>query len=490
MNRSIFGGLAALTALTACNSNSSQKQQVETSRPKPNIVYILADDLGYGDLGCYGQQKIKTPNIDKLAQQGMLFTQHYAGTSVCAPSRSSLLTGQDTGHTPIRGNMHVGQEGQAPLPANSFTMAEMLKQEGYTTGAFGKWGLGFITTSGDPNAQGFDEFYGYNSQTLAHNYFPDHLWHNHDKVVLPDNTGDKNVDYSADMIHEHALKFVEDNKDHPFFLYYASTIPHAELLLPEKYMKDFEGKFLPEHPYKGTELGDKRYRIGGYGSQAQPHAAFAAMVTHLDEQVGELMAKLKELGLDKNTLVIFSSDNGPHLEGGADPDYFDSNGPLKGYKRDLYEGGIREPMIAYWPGKIKAGSATDHISAFWDVMPTLAELTGAKIPENDTIQGISFLPAMLGEPGQKEHDYMYWEFHELEGRQAIRKGNWKYVSYNVLDPEKRTVELYDLSTDLGEENNVADLHPDIVEEMQELVKKSRVPSKMFPFVPKTEKVAQ
>lgn len=484
MNRSLYGGLAALSALTACNS--PKKQNVETT--KPNIVYILADDLGYGDLDCYGQLKIKTPNIDKLALQGMLFTQHYAGTAVCAPSRSSLLTGQDTGHTPIRGNIHVGQEGQAPLPSTSYTVAEMLKNQGYTTGAFGKWGLGFITTSGDPEKQGFDEFYGYNSQTLAHNYYPDHLWDNHDKVILPKNTGAQNKQYSADMIHEHALKFVEDNRNHPFFLYYATTIPHAELLIPEKYMKNFEGKFPPETPYHGAEPGDRRFREGAYGTQPEPHAAFAAMVTHLDKQVGELMAKLKELGLDKNTLVIFTSDNGPHLEGGADPDYFDSNGPLKGYKRDLYEGGIREPMIARWPGKIKAGSKTDHISAFWDVMPTLAELTGAPALQN--IQGISFLPTLLGKPGQKEHDYLYWEFHENDGRQAVRKGNWKYVSYNVLDPDKKTVELYDLSTDIGEENNVADLHPDIVEEMQELVKESHTPSEMFPFGEKKEVATQ
>ena len=483
INRSIFGGLAAISSLVACSP--SQKQPGEST--KPNIIYILADDLGYGDLGCYDQQKIKTPNIDKLAAQGMLFTQHYAGTAVCAPSRSSLLTGQDTGHTPIRGNMHVDPEGQAPLPASSFTIAKMLQQAGYTTGGFGKWGLGFITSEGDPNKQGFDEFYGYNSQTLAHNYYPGHLWDNHDKIVLTGNTGDQYKQYSADMIQKRVLKFVEDNKDHPFFIYYATTIPHAELVVPEDKMADFQGKFPPEHPYEGAEPGDKKFRLGAYGSQPEPHAAFAAMVTLLDQQVGELMAKLKELDLDKNTLVVFSSDNGPHLEGGADPDYFDSNGPLKGYKRDLYEGGIREPMIAWWPGEIKEGSRTDLISAFWDVMPTFADLVGAPTP--DSIQGISFLPTLLGKEGQKEHDHMYWEFHEYDGRQAIRKGNWKYVSYNVLDPEKKTVELYDLSTDIGEENNVANLHPDIVEEMQNILKDARTPSELFPFGEQKEAVA-
>ena len=476
MNRSIYGGLAAISFFSACTPSQKQKKEEPS---KPNIVYILADDLGYGDLSCYGQQKFKTPNIDKLARQGMLFTQHYAGCAVCAPSRSSLMTGQDTGHTPIRGNKKMKPEGQVPLPGSSYTLAELLKSQGYATGAFGKWGLGFITTEGDPNQQGFDQFYGYNSQTLAHNYYPGHLWDNHEKVVLTGNTGDKNEQYAGDLIQERVLRFVEDNKAQLFFLYYATTIPHAELLLPDEKLAEFHGKFPPEHPYKGTELGDERFRVGGYGSQPEPHAAFAAMVSLLDQQVGELMDKLKELGLDKNTLVIFTSDNGPHLEGGADPDYFDSNGPLKGYKRDLYEGGIREPMIACWPGKISEGSQTDHISAFWDVLPTCAELVGAEIPQD--IQGISFLPTLLQEGIQQEHDHLYWEFHELGGRQAIRKGNWKFVSYQVLDPAKRTVELYDLSTDIGEENNVADLHPDIVEEMQTILKDARIPSEMFPF---------
>ena len=378
-----------------------------TAQQKPNIVYILADDLGYGDLSCYGQKRFQTPNIDKLASQGMLFTQHYAGCTVCAPSRSSLMTGLTSGHTPIRGNKSVTPEGQYPIAAETFTMAEMLKETGYVTGAFGKWGLGSSGSEGDPNNQGFDEFYGYNCQSLAHNYYPGHLWDNQMKVILEGNSGDKFGEYAPEMIQQRALQFIEKNKDKPFFLFYPNTIPHAELLLPEENLKEFRGKFLPEKVFKGAEPGSQNFRNGPYGTQSESHAAFAAMVTLLDQQVGEVVAKLKELGLEKNTIIIFTSDNGPHLEGGADPDYFDSNGPLKGYKRDLYEGGIRVPMIACWPDKIAAGSKSDHVSAFWDVMPTVAELAGVKSPQK--IDGISFLPTLLGKSGQKVHKSMYWE---------------------------------------------------------------------------------
>jgi arylsulfatase A len=467
----LFG--TVLTLISGC-----QTKEVKQQSPI-NVVYILADDLGYGDLSCYGQQIFKTPNIDKLASEGMLFTQHYAGCTVCAPSRSSLLTGQDTGHTPVRGNKEWEPEGQWPLPEQAFTLAEMFKKAGYATGAFGKWGLGFVENEGDPNKQGFDVFYGFNCQKLAHNYYPDHLWDNHEKVVLEGNSGDQNNQYAPELIHEKALQFIETNKNKPFFLFYPSIIPHAELLLPEKYMAGFRGKYSPEKVYEGVRFGDANYRIGGYGYQAESHAAFAAMVTLLDRQVGELMGKLKELGIDKNTLVVFSSDNGPHVEGGADPDYFDSNGPLKGYKRDLYEGGIRVPMIARWPEKIEAGSRSEHISAFWDVFPTCAELIGVEVPQN--VQGISFLPSLIGQEEQKKHDYLYWEFHELGGRQAIRKDNWKFVSYHVFDPAKQTYELYDLSTDPGEENDVGKLHPEILNEMQKILGRARIPSETFPF---------
>jgi len=470
--------LLLLTFAIIFTSCQNQQKKV-TEQQKPNIVYILADDLGIGDLSCYGQEKFRTPNIDKMAAEGMLFTQHYAGCTVCAPSRSSLMTGQTTGHTFIRGNKEWQPEGQYPLEASAVTVAEILKEAGYTTGGFGKWGLGFVGTEGDPNKQGFDEFYGYNCQRMSHNYFPGHLWDNDKKVILKGNTEDKFVEYAPELIHKRALQFIEKNKDKPFFLYYPNTIPHAELLLPEENMQKFRGKFLPEKKYKGAEFGDRRFREGAYGTQPESHAAFAAMVTLLDKQVGEVLAKLKELGLDKNTLVIFTSDNGPHKEGGADPDYFNSNGIYKGYKRDLYEGGIREPMIVWWPGKVKAGTTNNHISAFWDMMPTFAELAGAKVPDN--IDGVSMLPTILGEKGQQQHNYLYWEFHERGGRKALRKGDWKLVNYNVNKPEKATVELYNLIADPGEENNIAEQHPEIVKELTGLMNSARTTSEVFPF---------
>jgi arylsulfatase A-like enzyme len=469
----------SLTLLLLFSFSCKTQPKQEELQTKPNIIYILADDLGYGDLSVYGQTHFQTPNLDKMAAEGMLFTQHYAGTTVCAPSRSSLMTGLHTGHTPIRGNKSWEPEGQWPIADSTFTIAEMLKQAGYTTGAFGKWGLGYIDTEGDPNKQGIDEFFGYNCQSLAHNYYPGHLWDNREKVILEENSGDKFEVYAPELIHKRALQFIEKNKDKPFFLFYPNVIPHAELLLPEENLAEFRGKFLPEKEYKGAEPGDKNFREGPYGTQPESHAAFAAMVTLLDKQVGEVLAKLKELGLDKNTIVMFTSDNGPHLEGGADPDYFDSNGKLKGYKRDLYEGGIREPMIAWWPGKIEAGSTDDHISAFWDVMPTVAELAGIEAPKN--IDGISFLPSLLKKEGQKQHDYLYWEFHEKGGRKALRKGDWKLVQYDVFDSEKTSTELYNLINDIGEENNVADENPEIVSELVELMNSARTESVDFPF---------
>ncbi len=464
--------LCSFGILPSCHSQSPPTQ-------KPNIIYILADDLGYGDLSCYGQKHFQTPNIDRMARDGMRFTQHYAGCTVCAPSRSSLMTGLTSGHTPVRGNLEVTEEGQWPLPANTLTIPKLLKEAGYVTGAFGKWGLGFPGSEGDPNKQGFDEFYGFNCQRMAHNYYPDHLWDNQKIEILEGNSGDKSEQYAPELIHRRVLQFMEKNKDKPFFLYYPTTIPHAELKVPKEYLEKFRGKFLPENKFAGTDFGGKNFRKGPYGTQPETHAAFAAMVTLLDEKVGEIFSKLKELGLDKNTMVVFSSDNGPHKEGGADPDYFDSNGPLKGYKRDLYEGGIREPMIVWWPEKIKKGSTSDHISAFWDVMPTLAEIAGAKSPGNT--DGISFLPALLGQAGQKTHESLYWEFHELDGRQAVRKGNWKLVRYQVLIPARITTELYDLSTDLGEENNVVNQHPEVVTELLKVMAQSRIPSEAFQF---------
>lgn len=461
--------------MTGCNEQPAP-QTGRNSQP-PNIIYILADDLGYGDVGFNGQTKFSTPHIDRLAREGLVFTQHYSGNTVCAPSRSCLMTGLHTGHTPVRGNKEVQPEGQYPLPAETRTVAKMLQEQGYVTGAFGKWGLGFPGSSGDPVNQGFDRFFGYNCQRLGHNYYPYHLWDNQEKVELTNNLGQQTGTYAPELIHEQTLAFLEENKEKPFFLFVPSIIPHAELVAPEAYMEKFRGKFSPETPYEGVDEGEK-YRLGPYGSQEEPHAAFVAMVTLLDDQVGEIVTKVKELGLAENTLIIFTSDNGPHREGGADPDYFDSNGPLKGYKRDLYEGGIRVPTVAYWPGTVKPGQ-TDHISAFWDFLPTVAELIGA--PDPAGIDGLSYLPTLTGEGTQAQHDYLYWEFHERGGRVAIRKGKWKGVRYEVLKDPDSPLELYDLSQDIGEENNVAAQHPEIVAELDSLLRQARTPSEAFAF---------
>lgn len=386
-----------------CNGHQKNKP----NESKPNIIYILADDLGYGDISCNGQEKFITPNINKLAKEGMLFTQHYSGAPACAPSRSALLTGLHTGHTFIRGNKGVEPEGELPIPDKTFTLAELFKQKGYSTGVFGKWGLGFPGSEGDPLNQGFDTFYGYNSKGLAHNYYREHLWDNKNKVLFPENEGQKNGQYAPNLIHQKAIEYIEKHQKEPFFMYYASVLPHAELLAPQHYMDKFAGKFTPEKVYKAKD-NPKEFKKGEYGSQPQSHADFAAMVKLLDDQVGEIVAKIKKLGLEKNALIIFTSDNGPHKEGGADPDYFNSNGSFRCYKRDLYEGGIRVPMIAKWKGKITKGSKTDNIYSFWDVMPTIAELTGSKISK--TIDSVSFLPTLLTKGKQNQHDYLYRDF--------------------------------------------------------------------------------
>lgn len=457
------------------------------AQEKPNIIYILADDLGYGDLSCYGQKHFETPNIDRLAAEGMKFTNHYSGATVCAPSRSALMTGLHTGHTFVRGNKEVQPEGQWPLPAKAFTLPEMFKSAGYVTGAFGKWGLGYPGSEGAPHNQGVDVFYGYNCQRLAHNYYPEYLWDNQKKVMLRGNTGAAKGDYAPQFIHEKALQFLEENRDTTFFLFYPMVIPHAELIAPEKYMAMYRGKFMPEKRYYGVDAGEENFRQGPYGSQPESHAAFVAMIHLLDEQVGDVMDKVSELGLDKNTLIIFTSDNGPHVEGGADPDYFDSNGVLKGYKRDLYEGGIRVPMIARWTSHIEAGSTSDHVSAFWDVMPTMAEALKLKRSTRNgslrNIDGISFLPTLMGNAKkQDEHDHLYWEFHELGGRMALRQGDWKLVQYNVGKTPAGAYELYNLKDDPAEAHNLAEKFPKKVDELSKIMLAERVPSEVFRFV--------
>ena len=460
----------------------SPSSDVAENRP-PNVIYILADDLGYGDLSSWGQTHFETPNLDALGASGMRFTRHYSGSTVCAPSRSCLMTGLHTGHTPIRGNKEIQPEGQEPLPDGTVTLAEVLKEKGYATGAFGKWGLGFPGSEGDPNNQGFDEFYGYNCQRFAHNYYPYHLWHNDHRIELTENAGTTEGVYAPVLIQEKTLEFIEANKDRPFFCYVPHVVPHAEMFAPEEYMVPFRGKFLPEKAYEGADEGHPRYRMGAYGSQHEGHAAFAAMVTMLDEHVGQIIAKVKELGLEENTLIIFTSDNGPHQEAGHDPAYFNSNGGLRGVKRDLYEGGIRVPMIASWRGVIDAGSESDHKSAFWDVFPTVAEVAGAISPAS--IDGISFLPTLTGEGAQTQHEYLYWEFHERGGRQGILKGNWKGVKYDIDKVPNAALELYDLSKDPYEKTNVANRFPDVIAELETLMQEANTisPIEKFNFSP-------
>ncbi|MEJ7691729.1 arylsulfatase [Daejeonella sp.] len=446
------------------------------TRNKPNVIFIMADDLGYGDIGVYGQKLIKTPNIDALAKNGIKFTQFYAGTSVCAPSRSSLMTGQHTGHTPIRGNKEAKPEGQFPLKGSAYTIAELFKDAGYVTGDFGKWGLGFVGTEGDPNKQGFDQFFGYNCQRLAHDYYPDHLWDNSTRIELP-NSLTKSEVYGPDLIQARALGFIAANKTKPFFAFMSYTLPHAGLELPEndKLFLEYRNAFK-ESPkqVKAVKTGPSLYK-----GQPYPRAAYAAMVTRLDDYVGQLVSKLKDLDIEKNTLIIFTSDNGPHVEGGNDPQFFNSGGGFRGVKRDLYEGGIRAPMIMSWPSVIKAGSVSDHIGAFWDFMPTFADITSQKKPQK--IDGNSILPVLKGQGSQPKHDYLYWEFHENGGRQAVRMGKWKGVRLNAKTNFNSPLELYDLANDQAESKNVAASNPEIIKKMTRIMKNARVENSDYPF---------
>ncbi len=432
---------------------------------KPNIIYILADDLGYGDLGCYGQKRVRTPNLDAMAAEGMRFTDHYAGSTVCAPSRCCLMTGYHTGHAWVRGNA------RRALRPEDLTVAELLKKAGYRTGLAGKWGLGEEGSAGVPNEKGFDHFFGYLNQCRAHNYYPEWLRRNRDRVPLRNEViykgeGDtrwkgsaatRRVDYSHDLITQEALEFIDQNREHPFFLYLAYTIPHAN---NEYHLVGGHGMEVPDY----GEYADEDW--------PEPEKGFAAMVSRLDRDVGRILDRLRALGLEKDTLVLFSSDNGPHREGKNDPDFFKSSGPRKGIKRDLYEGGIRGPLICRWPGKIRPGTVSRHVSAFWDFLPTAAEVAGADRP--DKIDGISFLPTLLGEPErQKEHEFLYWEFHERKtSTQAVRMGKWKGVRLGPDAP----LALYDLTADPGEESNVSETHPEIVRKMMNILTEARTKS--------------
>lgn len=478
--------LAASVVTLISTSSKAAKNNQRTD--KPNIVFILADDLGYGDLSCYGHKKFETPNIDLLAQRGMRFTQCYSGTSVSAPSRACLLTGMHSGHAPIRGNNEQEPEGQFPLPADANTIFQVLKDNGYATAAFGKWGLGYISSTGAPDKQGCETFFGFNCQLLAHSYYPDHLWDNDNKILLQDNVLEKQYGtgtYAPDLIHRKALEFLDRmTPDKPFFMWYPTTIPHAELIVPDdSILTKFLGKF-PEVPYEGTQPGSPNFRKGGYCTQLYPHATYAAMVYRLDVYVGQLIQKLKEKGLYDHTIIIFASDNGPHCEGGGDPDFFNSNSIYRGYKRDLYEGGIRVPFIVSWPGHIAEGSETNLICSFWDVLPTMEEVVQPHAKKQ--MDGISLLPLLENKSGQQQHDYLYFEFHENKGRQAVRKGPWKLLHLNICG-QNPTYELYNLAADPSERHNIIDQHPDKAAQLKLIMQQAHRYDPQWPLLPEEKK---
>lgn len=492
--------IAAFTALSFSQALSARL---------PNIVFIIADDLGYGDLGCYGQEKIRTPYVDRLAAEGMKFTSHYSGNAVCAPSRCVLMTGKNPGNTFIRNNRGMARgpvigrgeiEGQFPIPDEEVTIAEVLKEAGYVTGGFGKWGLGGPGSTGDSLNQGFDRWFGYNCQSVAHNFYPTYLWDN-DKVIELDNHAfsahdtfredeDPNDpasykrfegnEYSADLISEQALEFIRDNKDDPFFLYWPTTVPHVALQVPDDSLEEYLGEWS-DPPYKGGK---------GYIPHYKPRAAYAAMITRMDRDIGRAMDLIEELGLDEDTLFIFTSDNGPTQgthEGlaGTDCLFFNSNGGLRDGKGSLYEGGIRVPLVVRWKGKVPAGSESDFITGFEDWLPTLAEIVGeeaGRVPSE--VDGISFAPTLMGKT-QAERPYLYREFPAYQGQQSIRVGDWKAIRQKLMprgnvEPVMKT-ELYNLKNDLAETRDVAALHPEILTRLESLMKSSRTVSDEFPF---------
>ena len=490
--------------LSACGS-----EQNEQKSKRPNIIFILADDLGYGELGCYGQELIETPHIDALATSGMRFTQHYSGSPVCAPSRCVLLSGKHTGHAYIRGNHEWRErgevwdyhamiadstlEGQYPLPANTTNIASLLQEAGYRTGMIGKWGLGAPHTDGIPTRQGFDFFCGYNCQRQAHTYYPVHLWLNEERLYLGNDTvapharleaGQDPLDpdsyapytlatYAPDVMFKEMKQFIEDKSNDPFFFYWASPIPHMALQAPQRWVDYYVEKFGDEEPYKGEN---------GYFPSRYPRATYAAMVSYLDERVGELVQTLKEQGLYENTLIIFSSDNGPTFNGGTDSPWFNSGGPFlseRGWgKAYLHEGGIRVPMVASWPGKIAPGTSSEHISAFWDLLPTLCEAAGVEPPAD--VDGISYLSELLGTGKQEQHPYLYWEFPSYGGQQAVRMGEWKAIRKNILEGDL-DIELYNLEDDIQEQLNVASEYPGVIQEIEQILEQAHVSSQLERF---------
>jgi len=472
LNRRDFLGMTAGgVLLAAANTTFGDPSK------KPNIVFIMADDLGWKELGCYGQKKIRTPYIDRMAAEGMRFDRYYAGSAVCAPSRCNLMTGKHGGHAFIRNN-HGGRSsdplifaGQLPIPPEETTMAETLKACGYATGCFGKWGLGAPGSTGDPLKQGFDRFYGYNCQAHAHNLYPRYLVSQDKNEMLEGNTrGLTGKHYGPQRIADEMLTFVREHKDEPFFLYYPSVIPHLALQVPEEELEQYKGKW-EETPYTGKS----------YLPHPTPKACYAAMISFLDKQVGRLFALLKELGIDDNTIVFFTSDNGTtHLKEQVDYDFFESVGPLRGLKGSLYEGGIRVPMVVWWPGHIAPGTQTRHIAAHYDIPATLADIVGTDFVKGT--DGISFLPTLLGdEKNQKEHEYLFWDFTGYGAQLAVRMGKWKGVKQNLKKKPDAPLELYDLDNDIGETTDVADQYPDIAKRIEQIMVQGRVKPSFEPF---------
>ena len=468
--------------------------QPDAGSPKPNIVLIVADDLGYGELGSYGQPRIRTPTLDRLAETGMRFSRHYSGSPVCAPSRATLLTGLHTGHAVVRDNDEMTErgdvwgdtliEGNHPLPSGTHTIGRMLQDAGYVTAAIGKWGLGGPGDTGEPNLQGFDHWYGYMCQREAHNYYPTHLWRNGEREALPGNppfrahqrfpaaadpndpasyAGYRGETYAMDVMMADAVAFVREHAAEPFFLYLPFPVPHVALQVPDESVAEYEGRFA-DTPYPGDR---------GYLPHRTPRAAYAAMITRMDEGIGAVLRTLEEAGVAENTVVIFTSDNGPTFNGGTDSEFFDSTGGLRGLKTMLYEGGIRVPLIVRWPGRVAPGAISDHVSAFWDFMPTLADIAGT-IPPSET-DGLSMVPVLTGDgASQSIHELLYWEYH---GGQAVVSGRWKAVRSDMSAP----LELYDLTADPAETTDVSASHPDVVERLLVELDSARTPSAFFPL---------
>ena len=471
MTRTVLVASVCLLAIAASSSGGTARVTQPRGAP-PNVLLIQADDLGYGDLSAYGQARFNTPSLDRLAREGIRFTQYYAGSTVCAPSRTALMTGLHTGHAWIRGNGGM-PGGDVPLRLEDVTIAEVLRDAGYRTAVIGKWGLGQPGTTGQPDRQGFEYALGFLDHRHAHRQFTDHLWRNGERVAT-----DVDRDYVNDLFTKEAAAFIERSDPRPFFVYLNYTVPHAELRVPDDALAPFHHRF-PEQPFVNRAADEKPTGARpdapslGYRSQPEPHAAFAAMIVRMDRDIGRLADLLRARGIDRRTLVLFISDNGPHQEGGGDPVFFKSTGGLRGIKRDLYEGGIRVPMIARWVGVIPAGRVSSHPWAHWDVLPTLAEIAGAHAPGG--LDGMSMARALRGEP-QPAHSFLYWEFHERGFQQAVRMGRWKAVRVKAGDP----IELYDLEADPHEQRNVAAENPKVVSDIEAYLRTARTESERWP----------